>query len=202
MPGEFDYFPLYVHRLLSSRSVRLMNATEFGGYMFLLIESFISEPQGYLPDDPSQLRVLARMSDEEWAQYGENLTKKFQKRQKGLIFNPTMVQVISDLKKKREKHSSNGRKGASVRWRKDGEANGDAIARPMAKPSVCYSIESNQIKSKSIHSPAIARPSETLEEHVLGILRMTIVDFDDQPEDVRAAYIKKEVEKRRHLEAR
>jgi uncharacterized protein YdaU (DUF1376 family) len=138
MPEHFEYFPLYVHQLLSSRDVRKMKAPDFGGYMLLLIESFISDPQGYLPDDAEELRELARMTTEEWGKYGEKLTKKFKKRQGGLIYNSRMMEVIKELRMKREKAANAGRIGASKRW---GQAelpfddNSDAIASPSSEKS-------------------------------------------------------------------
>lgn len=146
MPQEFDYFPCYPHRLLGSMDVRKMDNATFGAYWRLLCESFNSNPQGYLPDDEEDIRILAQMSATEWEKAREKLLKKFPLRNRGKRGNPTLLQIISELRAARRKRAKAGRTGAKVRWGNDDNANGNAITRRDAIAPPKNSTKPNQTK--------------------------------------------------------
>lgn len=53
-----------------------MGAEEFGGYTSLLIEAWL-DPDGSLPDDDEELRLLARMDSKQWGKHGGKLRALF-----------------------------------------------------------------------------------------------------------------------------
>ena len=106
-------FLLYTGDFLSSPDVQLMEAHEVGAYCLLLFNSWQSDRPGFLPDDESRLRRIARLNQSQWADSRELLLGKFplDSTDPSLRYNPRLVREAAKQALKRERLTANGRKG-------------------------------------------------------------------------------------------
>ena len=91
------------------------------------------QPGASIPNDQ---RILAhvcglRWKDAEWLRIKEEALDKFYLCNNNRLYHPFLSEVAIDAWENHHKRSAAGKKGASKRW-KDGNANGNAIAPPMA----------------------------------------------------------------------
>jgi len=85
---------------------------------------------------PNDQRILAhvcglRWTDPEWSSVKDEALDKFYLCSNGRLYHPFLSEVAIEAWEQHHKKSAAGKKGASRRW-KDGNANGNAIAHPMA----------------------------------------------------------------------
>ena len=91
------------------------------------------QPGASIPNDQ---RILAhvcglRWRDAEWLRIKEEALDKFYLCNNNRLYHPFLSEVAIEAWEQHHKKSAAGKKGASRRW-KEGIANGDAIATPMA----------------------------------------------------------------------
>ena len=91
------------------------------------------QPGASIPNDQ---RILAhvcglRWRDAEWLRIKEEALDKFYLCNNNRLYHPFLSEVAIEAWEQHHKKSAAGKKGASRRW-KEGNANGDAIATPMA----------------------------------------------------------------------
>lgn len=124
--SDLHWFPLQVDRFLSSSKIALMNNEEVGAYMFLLCHEW-NDPTCSLPTDEKSLQKLARYTGD-----FSRLIACFEVRN-GRLVNTVLLAIKKEQLKKHRLRSQAGVKGSRKRW--DSQANGRAIAMPIAKLS-------------------------------------------------------------------
>lgn len=142
----------------------LAATTEWDGeeqalYLLLLAYQW---SQGSLPADADRLCRVVRWSAEAFNRCWPTVRGKFVERD-GRLYNARLEQHRAKTTALSEKNADAGRKGAAVKWRKDGErhpsANGDAMANAINPPSVFYGNPSHPIPSHPNPShPSTAEP--------------------------------------------
>ena len=126
MSADGPWFPLYYERLLSSRKVRQMKATDLGIYLALIIEEWMEG--GPLPDDDTELSIAGRAPIENVRRI---LQWCFELTSEGWQ-NDTLEKIRGDQLQKHERAVEAGKVGAEARWgnrkpKKPQALNSDAI---------------------------------------------------------------------------
>lgn len=120
--GKSPAFPMYASDFLSDINVKLMTMRQRGIYLTLLLHQWIEDS---LPANINHLKTLCENSDgfeEDWEMVKHCFSEK-----KGRLYNPRLEVERDSQRKRQEKNSKNGKKGALKRWHSDSEA----IATPL-----------------------------------------------------------------------
>jgi uncharacterized protein YdaU (DUF1376 family) len=124
------WMPVYVAELLAA--LQHLDSEAIGAYLLLLLNAWIRD--GKLPNDDTQLRLMAKTDVQHWTRVRGLIEPFFQIRD-GFWTQKRLTEELERARSVYEKRSSAGRKGASERWQSQCDANGDAIAGPKATPS-------------------------------------------------------------------
>jgi uncharacterized phage protein (TIGR02220 family) len=103
--------PFDIESFFQSFDVQMMNMTETGVYITLLLKSCQSKDAGYLPDDDTVLRRMCKMSMDEWERVKSVVMKKFEKDEFGRYYNERMLSEISKKIDAITKQSEAGKRG-------------------------------------------------------------------------------------------
>lgn len=95
--------------LLRDPIARRMNAEQFGGYCSLLIEAWF-DPEGSLPLDDEELRILSRLDGEAWPR-NKNVILKLFTIDNGRIYSP----IVDEARERALKRSEAGKTAAEAR---------------------------------------------------------------------------------------
>mgnify|MGYP006348868715 FL=1 len=93
---DIDWVRLKVHLLMTSSDVRNMDATEFGAYMFLLLNSFYNKKRGFLKNDDKYLMKTAKLTPKQWSKSKELILSKFNVDTDGDLYNERWLSEIRD----------------------------------------------------------------------------------------------------------
>lgn len=105
-------FQFYPQDFLTSLTVQTMSPEEVGAYCLLLFNSWIQSPQATLPNNEDLLRVLCRLSPEQWERSRGKILSKFVESDCGeYIYNPRLFAEKERQDEYRAKMRKNGRKG-------------------------------------------------------------------------------------------
>ena len=86
-------FAFHAESWLSSPRVRKMSSAARGGYIQLLAESWIADPQGYLPNNDRELRRLSGMTGKEWEEHKDAILENFI-QQGRRIYNAKLLAMV------------------------------------------------------------------------------------------------------------
>ena len=86
-------FAFHAESWLGSPKVRKMTSAARGAYIQLLAESWIADPQGYLPSNDRDLRRLAGMTGKEWEENKDAILENFQ-REGRRYYNPKLMAMV------------------------------------------------------------------------------------------------------------
>lgn len=130
--------PAWVTDFLSSKDVYLMNAEQFGAYMFLLMFQW-DDRNCRLPDIPDKLAKWAHVTKKRWLSPQMDIVRErfaSSEKEPGFIFNEHLREIRRNVENYRHSQSKNGKKGAEKRWVGDGDpisvANGVRDGEPIA----------------------------------------------------------------------
>jgi uncharacterized protein YdaU (DUF1376 family) len=127
--------PFHIDRWRGSAHVQAMRAAARAGYLYLLASAWQSEDCS-LTDEDEELQVLAGLTEEEWAQHGAKILRRFTRREDGRYVNDvlqaewTAAKLVYDKRSNsfeqvRRSRSAAGKMGAEKRWNRSA-GGGDA----------------------------------------------------------------------------
>ena len=119
--GKSPSFHMYAGDFLSDMNVKLMNMTQRGIYITLLLHEWI---EGSLPSNIGHLKILCD-NCKDFEKHWELISRCFYEED-GKIYNPRLEEERASKLADRERKSKNGKKGAMKRWHSDSTA----IAQP------------------------------------------------------------------------
>jgi len=144
-------FQFYPKDYQADENVRLMSPAERGWYVDLMCFEWI---EGSIPDDPDELARLVGAQPTQFRKAWERIGPCFKKkpRVEGRLIHPRLAHERNVQRKRREKLSSAGRKGAEKVWGNSAQGkkiDGHATERPMASDgSSSSSASSTAIKDR------------------------------------------------------
>lgn len=117
MKTKWSYFKWTPTDWLSSRGVRMMDATQRGWYVQLLNEAWESEPQNRLPDNAAFLQRLAgaNVSDPDLERRWNEVMAMFPIGSDGLRHNPRLERELDECNRVSTQNSKAGKASASKR---------------------------------------------------------------------------------------
>jgi len=145
-------FQFYPKDYQADENVRLMSPAERGWYVDLMCFEWI---EGSIPDDPDALARLVGAQPAQFRKAWERIGPCFKKKPRieGRLIHPRLAHERKVQRKRREKLSSAGRKGAEKVWgnsSQDKEIDSPATERPMASDgSSSSSASSTAIKDST-----------------------------------------------------
>lgn len=105
------FMPMYIGDIL--RDTGYLTPAEFGSYHYLIYAAWTSG--GLLPAESNKLRVLSRMSVEQWAESGDTLMAFFQRVEGGYRHKRVDLE-LAKAAKRIEGASTAGKASANKRW--------------------------------------------------------------------------------------
>jgi len=146
MKNKSPAFQFYPQDFLSSLQVQTMTTQEVGAYILLLANSWIQKEQCMLPDDENVLRILSKLSEEEWKKSSVKILSCFEKKD-GKIYNERLLEE----KRKQVKHSKtqslNGQMGGRPQ-----KSHGFISGKPNESQTKAQKSSSSSISSSSSSS--------------------------------------------------
>lgn len=134
---EIEWVKLKVHKLMTSPDVSNMDATEFGAYWFLLLNSFYNKKRGFLKNDEKYLIKISRLTPKQWSKSKELLLSKFSKDTDGDLYNERW---LSEIREAEQYILSNKNRTEAARRARTGKT--DAIPAKTAKHTTTEIITS------------------------------------------------------------
>tara|TARA_R100001082_G_scaffold44518_1_gene23691 strand:+ start:2419 stop:3405 length:987 start_codon:yes stop_codon:yes gene_type:complete len=119
--GKSPSFHMYAGDFLSDMNVKLMNMTQRGIYITLLLHEWI---EGSIPSNMKHLKKLCE-DCKDFEKHWKMVSPCFYE-ENGKMYNPRLEEERANMLADRERKSKNGKKGAMKRW----HSNSTAIAQP------------------------------------------------------------------------
>jgi len=112
---DFEWFPLFVRKLLLSRNVSRMTIAEFGIYMKMLCHQWMDGP---LPEDFAELAHLCNCDREAIEGAWPRIGPCFDKVDNGCLINQNLEDVRAEQIERYKESVEYGYKGAEARYGK------------------------------------------------------------------------------------
>ena len=128
-----SWMKLYGDRLMKSGLGLFASRAGLGCAILVWWYAF-KEPGVSIPNDQRHVAHACglRWTDQEWKDVKDEALDKFYLCSNGRLYHPFLSEVAIEAWEQHHKKSAAGKKGASRRW-PNSDANGDAIAHPMAQ---------------------------------------------------------------------
>lgn len=175
------WWPAYPNDWLGSVKIMLMNIAEEGAYNRLLHVQW-TQPDCTLPDDPTQLKVLAKIVSTEldmMIDFSKVMACFVKHRSKpGRIYNPRLMEEWKKMKELRRKKSESGKSGMAIRWGKQRYntpiTEGITKHNSLPAPSPLPEEEEKKEKEKSLNGskrPRSVRPPKLSDQEFFTQLK-------------------------------
>jgi len=108
------YFPFYVRDWMCSRRVLTMSGDAVKAYLYLMAESWISEPRATLPSNDAELASMARVSLEKWMTIKQEVLQHYSegkcKDHKGRFYQETLLEISRKSESKQRLGNTNAKR--------------------------------------------------------------------------------------------
>jgi uncharacterized protein YdaU (DUF1376 family) len=104
-----QWMPFHIDRWKGSPHVQAMRPTARAGYLYLLTAAWQTEDCS-LPSEDEELVVLAGLTDEEWAEHGAKIRRRFSVGPDRRMFNPVLRREWADAKRVFESRQDGARR--------------------------------------------------------------------------------------------
>jgi hypothetical protein len=106
--------PFHIDRWKGSPHVQAMRPAARAGYLYLLTAAWQTEDCS-LPSEDDELLILAGLTDEEWAEHGGRIRRRFSMGPDRRMFNPVLRRKWADAKRVFELRQDGARRTNSAR---------------------------------------------------------------------------------------
>lgn len=136
MTDSTPYFPFWAKDWITSEATRLMSLAARGAYADLLAISWLaSDEPCSLPNDDRALATLLSVPLREWKAVADVVRRQFELTDSGRLRNARLYAIYEEVQAKREKQVQGGRKGAALKWKRDGSPTGLPDGLPTGSPN-------------------------------------------------------------------
>jgi uncharacterized protein YdaU (DUF1376 family) len=109
-----QWMPFHIDRWKGSPHVQSMRAAARAGYLYLLTAAWQTDDCS-LPSDDDELVVLAGLTEEEWAEYGSKIRRRFAVGADGRLYNAVLRDEWSEAKRVFESRQKSAHRTNTVR---------------------------------------------------------------------------------------
>jgi uncharacterized protein YdaU (DUF1376 family) len=123
------WMPLHIGRYMAATG-HLSNE-EHGMYLLLLMHAWSND--GVIPGESERIRRICRADPKDWARSSAVILEFLTQQPDGTYRQKRLDVELAKASEVKSTKSEAGKKGAEIRWQKEGRANGKPIAEPMAE---------------------------------------------------------------------
>jgi len=129
------WFPMYPGDFLGSTDVALMTTEQIGAFCLFLMHSWKSDPPCMLPNDDRKLRILSKMTEQQWAEQKGDVLKKFKSKGE-YIYNSRLYSIYEEQQQKHVRRVTAGKLGGRGKISPDrGQQPAPSVSSPITKAS-------------------------------------------------------------------